>query len=232
MRYLKQDEAKAIDEKLFNEYRYSVDQLMELAGLSCAESIADQFKKEKKILIVCGPGNNGGDGIVCGRHLKLFGYEPTVIYLKETKNDLYLRLLHQINSMNIKIIRNESELTDQFTNSEVIVDAIFGFSFRSDGIIRSPYKELIDRMIESKKRICSIDVPSGWDVEKGPHRSDMSYISPEMLISLTAPKECAKYFEGQFHYLGGRFIDEIFKEKFNLLSLPSFESTRQSVRMK
>lgn len=72
MKYLKQDEAINIDQELFNEYGYSVDQLMELAGLSCAQSIYNHYKKDGKVLIISGPGNNGGDGLVCARHLKLF----------------------------------------------------------------------------------------------------------------------------------------------------------------
>ena len=51
----------------------------------------------------------------------------------------------------------------------------------------------------------SVDIPSGWDVEKG----DISNtgLLPEMLISLTAPKQCASTFTG-VHYVGGRFVPE------------------------
>ena len=42
-------------------------------------------------------------------------------------------------------------------------------------------------------------------------------LQPEMLISLTAPKECARYFKGKFHILGGRFIPKILPEKFEKL---------------
>lgn len=67
MKYLTQKEATDIDVKLFNEYKFSVDQLMELAGLSCAHAIYKTFPVDKlvpnnTVLICCGPGNNGGDG--------------------------------------------------------------------------------------------------------------------------------------------------------------------------
>lgn len=66
MKYLTQQEATDIDVKLFNQYKFSVDQLMELAGLSCSHAIVKAFPVDKlkhnKILICCGPGNNGGDG--------------------------------------------------------------------------------------------------------------------------------------------------------------------------
>lgn len=66
MKCLTQKEATDIDVKLFNEYKFSVDQLMELAGLSCSHAVFKAFPvdslKQNKILICCGPGNNGGDG--------------------------------------------------------------------------------------------------------------------------------------------------------------------------
>ena len=63
------------------EYGYTLAQLMELAGLSVAQAshdfISTELKKSPKdcrILTICGPGNNGGDGVVAARHLKMFGY--------------------------------------------------------------------------------------------------------------------------------------------------------------
>lgn len=60
VKYLGQEEAINVDVELFNEYSYSVDQLMELAGLSCATAIAKTYSKaslgNKSILVLCGPG--------------------------------------------------------------------------------------------------------------------------------------------------------------------------------
>lgn len=71
-----QSEAIRIDEELFSDYGFSVDQLMELAGLSVASAITKTYLTNRSdspsVLICCGPGNNGGDGLVAARHLKLF----------------------------------------------------------------------------------------------------------------------------------------------------------------
>ena len=71
-----QENAIALDVDLFNQCGYSIDQLMELAGLSVASVVRKSYPLDtltnKRVLICCGPGNNGGDGLVAARHLQLF----------------------------------------------------------------------------------------------------------------------------------------------------------------
>ncbi|XP_038643152.1 NAD(P)H-hydrate epimerase isoform X2 [Scyliorhinus canicula] len=187
VKYLGQEEAQAIDQELFTEYKFSVDQLMELAGLSCASAIAKVYplpslrKQSPTVLILCGPGNNGGDGLVCARHLKLF---PR--FLDEVYN--------------------------------LIVDAVFGFSFR--GQVREPFAAILGTLEGVTIPIASVDIPSGWDVEKG----GTGGIQPDLLISLTAPKKAAAHFEGRYHYLGGRFVPAALEEKYGL-NLPKYPGT-------
>ena len=70
LRLLGQEEAANIDQELFNDYGFSVDQLMELAGQACAHAVCKAYPNTKgTALIVAGPGNNGGDGLVCARYL-------------------------------------------------------------------------------------------------------------------------------------------------------------------
>lgn len=62
VKLLNQNEAIQVDVDLFNEYKFSVDQLMELAGLSVATAVAQVYgtRKADKVVIITGPGNNGG----------------------------------------------------------------------------------------------------------------------------------------------------------------------------
>ena len=80
VRYVNQMEALDISLELTDRYMFSVDQLAELDGLGAATVIYRCFKdkKRKNCLIVCGPGLNGYDGLVCGRHLKMFGFNPHI----------------------------------------------------------------------------------------------------------------------------------------------------------
>lgn len=225
VKYLNQDEAINVDVQLFNKYKFSVDQLMELAGLSCANAIVDCYPGKRKVLVCCGPGNNGGDGLVCARHLKHYGYQPSVFYPKRTEKELYQNLTHQCQSLEIPFI----DCLDQNTINEeydLVVDAFFGFSFKPP--VRETFVPFLDAFRNSQKPICSIDIPSGWDVEKGKPEDG---IQPEMLISLTAPKLCAQSFTGKYHYLGGRFVPFKLAQEYNL-QLPDFPGTNNFVPLK
>uniref|UniRef100_A0A1I8B254 NAD(P)H-hydrate epimerase n=1 Tax=Meloidogyne hapla TaxID=6305 RepID=A0A1I8B254_MELHA len=195
-----QQESIDIDQELFNSF--SVDQLMELAGLSCAQAIYSVYNKGK-VIVVTGPGNNGGDGFVCARHLKHFGFTPTIVNPKPSKNDLMQRLIIQTQQLGIEQLES---MPKDLNNFNLIVDAIFGFSFKPP--IREPFTQIIKQMAEQKDLpIFSIDIPSGWDVEKGPPDDNtIPTIMPDSLMSLTAPKLCAKYFKGKHHFIGGRFL--------------------------
>ncbi len=106
--------------------------------------------------------------------------------------------------MKIPIIQptnDMSPLRDALARSDVILDAIFGFSFKPP--VREPFDQALSLITESGLPIVSVDIPSGWDVEKG--NAAGVGLDPDVLVSLTAPKEGAREFKGR-HFLGGRFV--------------------------
>lgn len=182
-------------------------------------------KKYSKCLVLVGGGNNGGDGLVCARHLKLFGYDPLVVYPKRTDKELYKNLVNQCEKMDIQVV----DRIPPEAEYQLIVDAIFGFGF--SGEIREPFGKLLKdvKQLEKSIPIVSIDVPSGWDVEKGPANAES--IQPECVVSLTAPKTCMKHFQGKFHFLGGRFVPKALQEKYQIV-LPDYPACDQVVQIK
>ena len=76
--FLNQEDARELDNSLFFEYKFPVEQCLELAGLSVAQAVVrcyplqDLGVESPRILICCGPGNNGGDGLVAAKHLFFF----------------------------------------------------------------------------------------------------------------------------------------------------------------
>ncbi|XP_006662307.2 pyridoxine/pyridoxamine 5'-phosphate oxidase 1, chloroplastic isoform X2 [Oryza brachyantha] len=234
--HLSQQEAAEIDEQLMGPLGFSVDQLMELAGLSVAAAVAEVYKLGEctRVLVICGPGNNGGDGLVAARHLHHFGYKPYVCYPKRTPKPLYSGLCTQLESLAIPFVPVEDlpeNLSEEF---DIIIDAMFGFSFH--GTPRPPFDDLINRLVSlsvngnSAKRpaIVSVDIPSGWHVEEGDVNG--GGFKPDMLVSLTAPKLCAKKFTGPHHFLGGRFVPPPILSKYKL-HLPPYPGTSMCVRI-
>ncbi|KAJ0180094.1 hypothetical protein K1T71_004685 [Dendrolimus kikuchii] len=187
--YLTQKQAIELDQELFNKYKFSVDQLMELAGLSVATAVARVYppSTHKTALVICGPGNNGGDGLVAARHMVLFGYTVAVYYPKRTPKPLYENLLEQCIKFGVKI-EETLPATLMKNKYNVMVDALFGFSFKPP--VREELKPALDALINAEIPVCSVDVPSGWNVETGPEKDKA--VTPSLLVSLSAPKLCAQ----------------------------------------
>ncbi|GMY07002.1 pyridoxine/pyridoxamine 5'-phosphate oxidase 1, chloroplastic isoform X1 [Fagus crenata] len=235
--YLNQREAADIDEILMGPLGFSIDQLMELAGLSVATSIAEVYKASEynRVLAICGPGNNGGDGLVAARHLHHFGYKPFVCYPKRIPKPLYSGLVTQLESLLVPFLSVEDLPSDLSKDFDILVDAMFGFSFH--GTPRPPFDDLIQRLVSLRDSdqtrqkspvIVSVDIPSGWHVEEGDVGGEG--IKPGMLVSLTAPKLCAKKFRGPHHFLGGRFVPPSIADKYKLC-LPPYPGTSMCVRI-
>ena len=209
---------------------------MELAGLSCAHAIADAYRPAQdgisqgqlRTLVLCGPGNNGGDGLVCARHLSLLnGFsDPHIYYPKRPPKPLFEGLVSQCQKMGLHFLNSEAEI--QFRNYDLIVDALFGFSFKPP--VRPAFAGLMGKLAggDGVPPVASIDVPSGWDVEKGDIYG--TNLVPDCLISLTAPKLCSAHFQGRFHYLGGRFVPRPLSQKYNL-QLPTYPGLQTFVKL-
>ena len=218
--YISADTSALVDKELMGTYNYSIDQLMEIAGLTVAKVVNQEYvlkskQNNLKIITLCGPGNNGGDGLVASRYLKEFGNEVEILYPKKnTKNPLYERLITQCQNygilINEKIFETKEEYEKIFEQNDIIIDALFGFSFK--GEIRQPFKTIIDAMKKFENKIISVDIPSGFDINKG---NIFDTFIPKGLVSLTLPKLCSKDFKGE-HFLGGRFVPKKLFEKFNL----------------
>jgi hydroxyethylthiazole kinase-like uncharacterized protein yjeF len=242
--YLDQRSAQQLDVDLMSpQLGFSIYQLMELAGLSCASAIREEYPvpKYRAVLVMCGPGNNGGDGLVCARHLRHFGYAVKVTYPKfKAENELYSGLVAQLKGLGVEFVDVEEAVRlTRAREANVVIDAMFGFSFT--GVPRDPFSTLIEATAaalqdDSNEKgarppfaVAAIDVPSGFHVEDGDIHG-LYPVHPHMLISLTAPKLCAKTFQGAVHYLGGRFVPPAIAKKYNLV-LPEYQGTLQCVKL-
>jgi len=227
LRTISAAKAADLDKDLMSTGAFSIDQLMELAGLSVSQAVYKVHppSKGRRVLVVCGPGNNGGDGLVAARHLHHYGYKPTVHYPKQSKNELYQRLATQLKNLSVPF---SDDFGSALNETDHVVDAIFGFSF--SGEVREPFPGIIEALETTKIPVTSVDAPSSWNIEDGPPNSGPgSKFMPQTLISLTAAKPLVKHFNGR-HFLGGRFLPESVAEKYNL-SIPPYEGIDQIVEV-
>lgn len=226
--YLNAADAAALDVELMSTPGFSLEQLMELAGLSVAEAVYQvvpntEKSTKPKILLVCGPGNNGGDGLVAARHLVFFGYDCHVVYPKRSSKQHFVNLITQCEDAGVTVSDNMPDSSD-FETYDAIVDAIFGFSFK--GAPREPFATALDQMMEAQKagvQVISVDVPSGWNVDEG-DVAETGFV-PDVLISLTTPKESARNFQGR-HFVGGRFLPPKLATKYKV-QMPPYEGVSQ-----
>lgn len=148
--------------------------MMENAGHGASDFIASKFKniKGKRVVAVCGTGNNGGDGFVACRHLAGHGAKATVILLgdpsgiKSEEARLNWGIIEKMDSIEIIFGKELNEaIRKRIAGAHIILDGIFGTGIR--GEIREPYAAAIDLINKSRAYVLAIDVPSGFDPNTG-----------------------------------------------------------------
>ena len=187
----------------------------------------------KNILIAAGPGNNGGDGLVAARHLYHYGYNPTIYYPKPTNAPIFTGLQKQLHHLSIPFLDTAESFTESLKSTNLIVDALFGFSFSPP--VRAPFDTVLSGIITAKKPVLAVDIPSSWDVESGPPDANGEHnlghdFMPEYLISLTAAKPSVQWFKGKKHFIGGRFLSQEVAKKYGL-DVPKYQGLDQVVEV-
>lgn len=175
--YITRERMRQVDSEMINGYGIASIVMMERAGLAVAYLVEEMIKynRDKKIAIVCGKGNNGGDGFVCARELHIKGYRVKIILLS-SKNDILSRKgdasinLNCALNLGIPTIEIEAEnrlniLVQELVDADIIVDAIFG-----TGLSQQPYPfeaDVIERINMAGKPVVAVDIPSGLDANEG-----------------------------------------------------------------
>lgn len=138
------------------------DQLMENAGRFSAEFIMS-LSKPSKIVIVCGTGNNGGDGAVIARYLDKAGWRVTIALVKLKSNTRTLTSSSNIFKLPSSVTIIENANPEILAGHPFIVDAMLGIGLKAAP--REPYATWIRQINASKSKVISIDVPSGLGTE-------------------------------------------------------------------
>lgn len=145
----------------YNEEVLKVDTitLMGRAGKALAKAAQDQNKNN--IAIICGSGNNGGDGLACA--VLLADYCNVDVYLTcEVKSQAAQYYLDQVQKAKIKIYQ---DFEKDFSKYDLIIDAIFGTGLKKD--VLGGFKDIIQAINNSNAYIISADIPSGLNADNG-----------------------------------------------------------------
>ena len=130
--------------------------LMENAGRGVAEVVEGRFGHGLRIAVLCGPGNNGGDGLVAARHLAPRN-KVDILLAKPAdriRSDIAKDAYEEVKDL---VLRTEEP---DLAKYDLLVDALLGTG--TAGKVKEPYLGLIERMNASRARIVSVDVPSGF----------------------------------------------------------------------
>lgn len=171
-----------------NENGLSYEDMMESAGIGCAEHIIKNYPDSKNIIILCGKGKNGGDGFVIARYLKEADKNVSVIKAFACPSDSLSEKNKALIDGSVNIY-DGSHVTKKIINlissADVIVDAVFGIGFK--GELPENVKELFAVSAHSPAVKISIDIPSGLTSEN--ENTDGCFSADETLSMLCFKKE-------------------------------------------
>ena len=179
------EEMRELDRKAMVDYLIPGIILMENAGRNVAGEAMSMLRRAhqpqtesipgtQKVAVLCGKGNNGGDGYVIARHLHNSGVSVKVFVvanisdiLKEGDAAVNLQILlkMKIPVQELPDIAAVKNLAKELRGYDVIIDALFGTGL--SGEVREPFRTLIDAANDSRKPIISVDIPSGLDANTG-----------------------------------------------------------------
>ncbi|MFH1127197.1 MAG: NAD(P)H-hydrate epimerase [archaeon] len=143
--------------------------LMENAGANAARIVHEKLGslKDKNILIFCGTGNNGGDGLVFARHAKKYGANVAILLAKPPEN-----IRTEETKTNYNIVKNQkiSIYTGKppkniLKTTDIAIDAMLGIGLEDK--VKDPYKTMIETFNDMHCTKISLDCPSGIDPDTG-----------------------------------------------------------------
>src|SRR3954452_15222267 len=157
------DQMRATDGWAINDRGVPSLELMETAGRAVAEAASEAAGSEK-VAVVCGKGNNGGDGLVAARVMREMGFEVEALLLApgdQLSEDARANLERFDGARHV----GAAELPGALEGAGLVVDAIFGTGFV--GVPRDPAATAIDAINQADARVVGTDIPSGVNASTG-----------------------------------------------------------------
>jgi NAD(P)H-hydrate epimerase len=185
-------EMREIEQRAEREYGLTSPVLMEHAGRSIAEHTRDWLGggvEGRSVLILAGPGNNGGDGLVMGRHLARWGARVAVYHWKARELEM--------EGERVSVAGDEESLRRGIVRAEVVADALLGTGHSRP---LDPTMGAVLALVEAERarrpelRVLAVDLPSGLNADTG--ALDPGAIRADLTVTLACPKVGLLLFPG------------------------------------
>jgi ADP-dependent NAD(P)H-hydrate dehydratase / NAD(P)H-hydrate epimerase len=191
MKILTADEMRTTDRVTVDRYGVSSLELMENAGQAVARFAMREFPQAAYITVLCGRGNNGGDGFVAARALAAGGRKVKVLllgYPADLKGDakkMFDRMEIVPTLVPDEAALTTAQITDLLDESELFLDAVVGTGFKPP--LKGVALALRNRVNSLAAPMIAVDLPSGWDADSREYLGDGAYRA-DVVVTFTAPK--------------------------------------------
>ncbi len=184
------------------------------------------YEAQTPLTIVCGKGNNGGNGTAAAFYLKEQGYRPKLVMLssKITPESTHFLKLAVEKSVPVVYFEEDKETSDEWiADAEVVIDAMIGY--RLEGAPKGVYAEAVNMINDSDADVISFDTPTGVHIDTGEPLSPS--VQAETTLTLALPKKLFETKAGKKAsgnvYIGDLSIPEAVYNEISPDSRPAFK---------
>jgi NAD(P)H-hydrate epimerase len=193
MHVLSAAEMQACDRATTEQYRFPSIDLMRNAGAAVATFAREQFPEARRVTVLCGKGNNGGDGMIAARLLSEAGLKVITLLLgapERLAGDAAVAWTELTEPMHgrVHVATNAQELAAHHDAlaADLIVDAVLGTGFKPP--LKGMALAALEWMERSSAPVLAVDLPSGWVADETNPTPSHTVFPADAVITFTAPK--------------------------------------------
>lgn len=191
MKILTADEMRTVDRVTTERYGVASLDLMHQAGAAVARFVLREFPESRHIAVLCGKGNNGGDGFVAARELDAAGLKVRVLllgYPADLKGDAKAAFEEMTLAPVMapdEAALDTTEVQNLLASADLFLDAVVGTGFKPP--LRGVAAALRDRVSVLNTPVIAVDLPSGWDADSRSFTAEGAFPA-HAVVTFTAPK--------------------------------------------
>jgi NAD(P)H-hydrate epimerase len=220
MKILTGDQMALWDKRSIQKHKISAQSLMRAAATQCCRILTEQegWNSQSKVVIICGPGNNGGDGLAMTLLLRQKGIKVISFFMGKTeKLSLEAKYFHdkvKKDLLSLNFPKHLKELSLQLKKADFIVDALFGIGLSRP--LTGLYKKVILTLNQSRAVKLAVDIPSGLCSNTGQVLGEA--FQANLTVTFEAPK-WGQILPPAWDYVGQLYVEPIGLSKKELIKI-------------